>query len=133
MRGIGDNNGPPLDDGPPDPPRLAADAACCRCAHWTAPSAREESDYYAYKIGIERRPVKEPRGSCLRVQHRPGGPLAFSATVARGSCFSYEPKPVTPTDPPTRGFVTIWRGDKILWQGTEGEEPAEFRQEELDL
>ncbi|MFD1960525.1 hypothetical protein ACFSHP_18825 [Novosphingobium panipatense] len=45
---------------------------------------------------------------------------------------NFERKP-DPEPERGRGFVTIWQGDKIAWQGREGEEPAEFRQGELDL
>ncbi|ODU68769.1 MAG: hypothetical protein ABT11_15090 [Novosphingobium sp. SCN 66-18] len=135
--GIGDNGGPPLDDpapaSPPEPPRLASDAACARCLHWNPPSEREEADYRAWKGGYGRR-VKEPSGHCFRVMHRPGGPVSFAGTMGRSRCFNYEAKPPPATDVRGRGFVTIWGpGDKILWQGREGEEPAEFRQGELGL
>lgn len=129
---IGHNGGPPLDDPAPEPPRLPYDAACVRCAHWNPPSAREESDYRAWQGGYGRR-VKEPSGHCFRVMHRPGGPVSFSGTMGRSRCFNYEPKPPPLPDTRGRGFVTIWQGEKILWSGTEGEEPAEFRQGELDL
>ena len=54
--------------------------------------------------------------------------------MGRSFCYNFERKP----DPEPewgrgRAFVTIWQGDKIAWQGREGEEPAEFRQGELDL
>lgn len=135
-RPIGHNNGPPLDDERPaaaETPRLPYDAACARCAHWTPPSEREESDYRAWTGGYGRR-VKEPSGHCFRVLHRPGGPTAFAGTMGRSRCFNFEAKADPEPDRRSgRGFVTIWQGDKILWQGTEGEEPAQFRQQELDL
>lgn len=133
---IGHNGGPSLDEDRPataPPPRLPYDAACVRCQHWTAPTEREESDYRAWQGGYGRR-VKEPSGACHRVMHRPGGPLSFSATMGRSRCFNFERKPdPAPDRRGARGFVTIWRGDTILWQGTEGEEPAEFRQTEMDF
>lgn len=135
-RHIGHNNGPPLDDERPtaaETPRLPQDAACARCAHWTPPSGREESDYRAWKGGYGRR-VKEPSGHCFRVMHRPDGPTAFAGTMGRNRCFNFEAKADPEPQPGSgRGFVTIWQGDRILWQGTEGEEPAQFRQQELDL
>lgn len=131
------NGGPPLDDDRPaaaEAPRLPYDAACARCLHWTAPSEREESEFRHWQMTGRGRRVKEPSGHCFRVMHRPGGPIAFAASMGRSRCFNFEKKP-DPEPGPGRGkgFVTIWRGDKILWQGTEGEEPAEFRQTELDL
>ena len=136
MTGFGHHGGPPLEDEPPsaaEPPGLPHDAACIRCLHWTPPSEREEFDYRAWQGGYGRR-VREPSGHCFRVMHRPGGPTAFAGTMGRNRCFNFERKPdPDPATRPTRGFVTIWQGDKILCQGTEGEEPAEFRQEELDL
>jgi hypothetical protein len=131
---IGHNGGPALDDTPPAPPRLPYDAACVRCIHWTPPSEREESDYRYWAMTGRGRRVKEPSGHCFRVMHRPGGPLSFSGTMGRSSCYNYEAKPPPAYRPSGQGFVTIWGpGDKILWQGREGEEPAEFRQGELDL
>lgn len=132
MRGIGDNGGPRLDDADRTP-SLPYDAACCRCRHWTPPHERDEADFRAFQAGVKMRRVKEPSGACGHVQHRPGGPLSFSATLARSRCFNFAAKPPSGRDPRTRGHVTIWQGDRVLWQGTEGEEPAEYRQEELPL
>lgn len=54
--------------------------------------------------------------------------------MGRSRCFNFEAKADPEPDRRSgRGFVTIWQGDKILWQGTEGEEPPQFRQQELDL
>ena len=132
--GIGDNGGPPLDD-PARPSQAHAprpyDAACSRCLHWKPPTAREESDYRAWQGGYGRR-VKEPSGYCRRILHRPGGHTASGGTMGRNSCHNFEEKPCQ--EPKWgRGFVTIWQGDKIVWQGREGEEPPEFRQGEPDL
>jgi hypothetical protein len=113
---IGHNNGPPLDDDRPaaaNPP-LPYDAACVRCQHWTQPSEREESDYRAWKGGYGRR-VKEPSGACHRVMHRLGGPLSFSGTMGRSRCYNFERMADPRPDHSGRGFVTIWKGDKILW------------------
>lgn len=128
--GPGHNGGPPLDD---ERPVLRADWACARCAHWKPPSEREQSDYRMFQIGVTKRRVKEPSGICDRIMHRPGGPTAFGGTMGRSSCFNYEPAPPPPEPQDRRGFVTIWQGDRIVWKGIEGEEPAEFRQQELDL
>jgi hypothetical protein len=56
--------------------------------------------------------------------HRQGGPTAF----AGNRCFNFERKPdPDPAQCRTRGFVTIWQNGKIIWEGTEGQEPAEFQ------
>lgn len=134
--GIGDNGGPPLDDPARPSPAHAPrpyDAACSRCLHWKPPTEREESDYRAWQGGYGRR-VKEPSGYCHRIRHRPGGPIASGGTMGRSFCYNFERKPdPEPEWGEGRAFVTIWQGDKIAWQGRGGEEPAEFRQGELDL
>lgn len=120
--GVGDNGGPPLDDpapaSPPEPPRLAHDAACARCLHWNPPSEREEADYRAWKGGYGRR-VKEPSGHCFRVMHRPGGPVSFSGTMGRSRCFNYEAKPPAPPDMQGRGCHHLGRRQDTL-AGTRG-------------
>lgn len=129
---IGDNGGPPLDDPAPEPRQRLDNAACGRCEHWTPPSARDESNYRAWLGGYGRR-VKEPSGSCPRMQHRPGGPTSFAGTMGRNFCFNFEPKIVAPVEGDRRGFVTIYMNGNVVWQGTAGDEPAEFCQDELDL
>lgn len=126
---IGHNGGPPLYDRRPGP---ADGASCRRCRHWRPPSEREESDYRAYQMGVIRRRVAEPSGACDRVMLRPGGPVAFAGTKGRSWCYNFKAKP-PPTDEERRGqgFVTIYEGDRIVWQGREGEEPAEYRQGDL--
>lgn len=133
--GFRHNGGPPLEDGAAaaEPPRLPADAACLRCVHWHPPSEREESDYRVWQGGYGRR-VREPSGHCFRVMHQQGGPTAFAGTMGRNRCFNFERKSdPDPAQCRTRGFVTIWQDGKIVWEGTEGEEPAELRQGDLDL
>lgn len=123
------HNRPPEDA----PRRLPRDGCCARCEHWNPPSERDQADYRAFALGISKRRVKEPSGSCDRVLLNPTGRTAFAGTVARTCCFNFEERS-TPIDAgPRRGFVTIYEGDRIVWQGTEGDEPAEYRQGEFDL
>ncbi|GAA0737118.1 MULTISPECIES: hypothetical protein [Sphingomonas] len=126
---LGHNGGPPLDT---DPPRLPDGACCARCRHWRAPSEREESDYRAYQMGLIRRRVAEPSGACDRVILRPGGPIAFAGTKGRSRCYNFEAKPEPAYESRYgQAFVTIYENDRVVWQGREGEEPAEYRQGEL--
>ena len=126
MSAIGHNGAPEL-----DPQTVPSNAACSRCEHWNAPSDRDLGEYRMYEIGVSKRPVKKPTGSCHRVLMRPGAIRAFAATPAHFACLNYEadtrPKPAVDR----RGFVTIWEGDRIAWQGIEGNEPAQYRQQEL--
>ncbi len=116
---------------------LDVDAVIFDLEDAVSPDAKPEARLQAVRAvsegGYGRR-VKEPSGHCFRVMHCPGGPVSFAGTMGRSRCFNYEAKPPPATDVRGRGFVTIWGpGDKILWQGREGEEPAEFRQGELGL
>jgi hypothetical protein len=43
------NGGPELDDERPAPARLPCDAACLRCAHWTAPAQRDDGAFRAWQ------------------------------------------------------------------------------------
>lgn len=130
---IGHNGGPALDEPAPIHQPLPQGAACSRCQHWTAPSAREQSDYDFWKMTGKGRRIKEPTGSCHRVRLRANGPTGFAATSARSSCYNYEDDTRERSTEPARGFMTIYQDGKIAWQGREGDEPAEFRQGELDL
>lgn len=122
-RSIGDNGGPPLDDEP-----VATIRTCRWCRHWSAPSEREQRDYEHFRLGLSRRRVKRPSGACDRVRMAPGKPLAFSATVAEFSCLNFAAKPLPPVAMPRRGgFVTIYEGDRIVWQGSEEDLPEEYR------
>ena len=107
-------------------PTLPASARCAMCRHWKPPSEAEESAYRSFALGVSKRRVREPSGSCDRVMHRPGGPISFAGTVGRSRCFNFEEKPPAKR---RRGaaFVTIYEGNRIAWQGREGEEPARFR------
>lgn len=117
------NNGPPLDDDPP-----ATIRTCRWCRHWSPPSEREERDYEHFRLGLSRRRVKRPSGACDRVLMAPGRPLTFSAAVAEFSCLNFAARPLPPPDMPRRGgFVTIYEGDRIIWQGAEENLPEEYR------
>lgn len=119
----GHNNGPPLDDDPP-----ATIRTCRWCRHWSPPSERQERDYDHFRLGLSRRRVKRPSGACDRVLMAPGRPLAFSATVAEFSCLNFAARPLPPRDMPRRGgFVTIYEGDRIVWQGAEEDLPEDYR------
>ncbi len=119
MSRIGHNGGPSLDDGPPI---LGADWCCARCRHWNPPSEREESDYRMFVIGVNKRRVKEPSGSCDRVLHRPGGIPAFAGTMGRNRCYHFEAKPKPAYESRYgQAFVTIYQDGRIVWQGREGE------------
>jgi hypothetical protein len=51
---------------------------------------------------------------------------AFSGTTGDFGCGNFEaaaPKPIEHG----RAFVTIWVGDRVVWQGPEDEIPASFR------
>lgn len=124
----GDNGGPEL-----DPQAIPDGAACCRCQHWTAPSERAVGEHRMYEIGVSKRPVKKPTGSCNRVLVRPGAIRAFATTSAYSACLNYEDDTRHAPGIDRRGFTTIWQGDRIVWQGIEGDEPAEYRQQELPL
>ncbi|EZP82502.1 hypothetical protein BV97_01999 [Novosphingobium resinovorum] len=119
---LGHNGGPPLDEdeGPPVP------RYCKYCRHWSAPSNWEVHAYESFQLGLSRRRVKRPTGSCDRVLIRPGKPLAFSATTDTFGCFNFSAKP---REPFTRGhgFVTIYAGDHVVWQGWEKDLPDEYR------
>ena len=133
MRGIGDNHGPRLDDEDQIRPMLAVAANCGRCRHWRPPPERDRDDYRAFQNGAIKRRIAEPRGACDRVRLRPTGPTSFSATVERSRCYNFEPKEAPARATRVRGFVTIYENGRIAWQGTEGDEPAQYRQQELDL
>jgi hypothetical protein len=121
--GAGHNNGPPLDDDPP-----ATIRTCRWCRHWSPPSEREERDYEYFRLGLSRRRVKRPSGACDRVLTAPGKPLAFSSTVAEFSCLNFAAKPLPPVEIPRRGgFVRIYEGDEVVWQGAEEDLPEDYR------
>jgi hypothetical protein len=119
---------------PSEPPRrLPHGPSCARCHHWEAPHDRDIRDHEAFQRGVSKRRVREPAGFCHRILHSPNGYPAAGGCVARSFCFNYEDDQRPKPEQGRRGFVTIYEGGRIVWQGTEGDEPAEFRQAELDL
>ena len=122
----GHNGGPPLDDPAPDRP-----GRCRDCRHWMPPPENLERDHEFFRLGLSRRRVKRPTGTCDRVLLGNSNIPAFSATAGNFSCRNFEPAP--PKPPSKRGgFVTIWDGDRILWKGPEDEIPPRFRDRDAD-
>ncbi|WP_230588582.1 hypothetical protein [Sphingobium yanoikuyae] len=131
-----DSAPPPIghNGAPPEPPaRRPYGASCAHCQHWAAPSERDVRDYEAFQRGVTRRRVKEPAGFCHRILHSPRGIPAAGGCVGRSFCFNFEQDTRPKPEQDRRGFVTIYEGGRIIWQGTECDEPAEYRQAELDL
>ncbi|MDH2228075.1 MULTISPECIES: hypothetical protein [Hyphomicrobiales] len=116
-----------------EPPLLPSGASCARCQYWSSPSERETQDYEAFRLGLARRRVKEPSGACDRVLLRWNGSPTFAATVARSRCFNFAERETPLPVVDRRGFVTIYENGRIVWQGTEGDEPANYWQAELDI
>ena len=116
---FGHNGDPPLDEdeGPPVPRY---------CRYWSPPSDWDVRAYEAFQIGISRRRVKRPTGSCDRVLMQIGKPLAFSAMTDTFGCLNFSAKPREPI-PRGRGFVTIYAGDRVIWKGWEEDLPDEYR------
>ena len=123
----GHNGGPPLDG-----PDARQDGRCKNCIHWHAPPEREQRDYENFRLGLSRRRVKRPSGTCDRVLLVGRTSTVFSATAAEFGCLNYEAKP-RPPRPVGGGFVTIWRNGRIAWQGPEEKTPSRYLQETLDL
>jgi hypothetical protein len=124
----------PIGHNRPAPPAYApmpAGAACSRCHHWKAPDPRDVSNYDHWQATGRGRRVKEPSGTCDRILHSPGKMPAFGGSMGRNACYNFEPDQRPKPSQDRRGFVTIYEGNRIVWQGTEGHEPAEYRQGEL--
>jgi len=121
---FGHNGGPALDEddtsGPPVP------HYCKYCRHWSPPTDEEVRAYEWFRLGLSRRRAKRPSGACDRVLMRSGGPLSFAATTDTFGCLNFSAKP-PPLIPRGRGFVTIYEGDRIVWQGHEENLPDEYR------
>jgi hypothetical protein len=117
----GHNGGPPLDedDGPPVPHH------CKYCRHWSPPSDAGVRAYESFRLGLSRRRVKRPSGTCDRVLMQPGKPLAFAATVDTFGCLNFSARPPPPLQR-GRGFVNVYEGDRIVWQGYEEDVPDEY-------
>jgi hypothetical protein len=121
----GHNGGPPLDE-----PVAAIAGHCKHCRHWAAPPGSEQRAYELFQLGISRRRVKRPNGSCDRVLL--GKRPSFSATTAEFGCGNFEALPKKPV-PKGGGFVTIWKDGAVAWQGPEERMPARFLQEDLEF
>ena len=106
--------------------RRTSPAYCKYCRHWLPPPDGEISVYEFFRLGLSRRRVKRPSGACDRVLMRRGTPLAFSATADTFGCINFLARPSDPV-PCGRGFVTIYVGDRIVWQGSEEDMPEEHR------
>jgi len=102
-----------------------AGASCRSCRHWRAPSEAEERNDEAF-LGLSRRRVRRQSGACDRVLLSPGRPPAFSATAAEFVCLNFEQRP-PPSPPSGGGYLTIYEGGRIVWQGAEERLPARFR------
>jgi hypothetical protein len=125
--GSGHNGGPPL-----DPPVRPEHGQCKTCILWHAPSGNEQRAYELFRLGLSRKCVKRPSGTCDRVLLAGRSSTAFSTTTAESGCLNFEAKP-RPPRPVGGGFVTIWRNGRIAWQGPEEKTPARYLQETLDL
>ncbi len=125
--GAGHNGGPPL-----DAPADQHLGRCKHCLHWQAPPEGERRAYESFCLGLSRRRVKRPAGSCDRVLLGNRTTPVFSATTAEFGCRNFAP---SPPKPPTAGggFVTIWESGRIVWQGPENAVPARFLQQDLDI
>ena len=75
---------------------------------------------------FRRRHRFEPAGTCDRVLLGNSTIPTFSGTAGNLSCRNFKPAPAKPP-PKGGGFVTIWVGDRVLWQGPEDEIPPRFR------
>jgi len=118
----GHNGGPPLvdDEGPPVP------RYCKYCRHWSPPSDGEVQAYESFRLGLSRRRAKRPSGTCDCVLLQPGKPIAFAATVDTFGCLNFSAKPPSPVQR-GRSFVTVYEGDRVVWQGHEEDVPEEYR------
>lgn len=123
----GHNGGPPLD--PPPSPDLGQ---CKTCIHWHAPPEIEQRAYEMFRLGLSRKRVKRPSGTCGRVLLGGRSATVFSATTAEFGCRNFEAKP-RPERPAGGGFVTIWNKGHAVWQGPEEKIPPRFQQETLHL
>lgn len=125
--GSGHNGGPPFEE--PADQHLGR---CKHCLHWQAPPEAERRAHESFRLGLSRRRVKRPAGSCDRVLLGNRTTPVFSATTAEFGCRNFVP---APPKPPSEGggFVTIWESGRVVWQGPENAVPARFLQQDLDL
>jgi len=120
---IGHNGGPALEDedrGQPTP------HYCKYCRHWSPPPDWEVRAYEAFQIGVSKRRVKRSSGSCDRVLIQYGKPLSFATTTDTFGCLNFSAKPPVPIAR-GHGFVTVYEGDRIVWQGHEEDLPDTYR------
>ncbi len=122
----GHNGGPPLDEPVDRPP-----GRCKHCIHWDPPPENEQRAYEWFRLGLSRRRVKRPSGTCGRVLLAGRKSTVFSATSAEFGCLNFEAKPL-PDRPTGGGFVTIWRNGRIAWQGAEENIPPRYLRDMLD-
>lgn len=100
------NGGPPLSDPPP------ADGRCKHCRHWKPPSEQEQHTYERFRLGLARRRVRLPTGSCDRVSIGSHKLPAFAATSADFGCANFEGRAVPPR-PVGAGYITICENGRI--------------------
>lgn len=121
----GHNGGPPLDE-----PVDRRSGQCKHCIHWDAPPENEQRAYEWFHLGLSRRRVKRPSGTCDRVL--PPGRKTPCSRLPRPSSDALTSRR-SRSRPLDRGdFVTIWRNGRIAWQGPEENIPPRFLQDMLD-
>jgi hypothetical protein len=87
---IGHNGGPSIDEEKDD------HTGPHYCKYWRPPSDWDIRAHEAFQLGISRRRVKRPSGTCDRVLVQQGKPLSFAATVDTFSCLHFSAKPTEP-------------------------------------
>lgn len=128
MTGAGHNGGPSLEEPVHPPP-----GTCGTCRHWQPPEPGEVRRYEIRRLTGRGASVREPSGGCDRMLVRPGAIPAHCGTKGRTSaCHNFAP--AAPASPPAwgGGYVTVWQGDRIAWQGWEEHLPDQFRREERE-
>lgn len=124
---IGHNGGPGLEDAAPAMPR----GTCATCVHWTPPPQSQAEAYERFRVGTSKVRVARPTGTCPRVRLSRTGGTAFAATPAHVCCWNFEAKPAPPAPSGrARGYVTVWKGGRAIWQGNEEDLPKRFRDPE---
>lgn len=136
MTGTGHNGGPPLDG---VGPHRSASNTCGRCRFWHPPAAADVEARRRWELGLSRRRVREPSGYCHdQPRHDPRSAVRVSgATPAHHSCANWRQKPAPVPAPASPGqgqsWVTIYKGDRVVWQGREEHMPVWARQGEMEL
>lgn len=122
---IGHNGGEPLDDDKDD---YTGPHYCKYCRHWRPPLDWDVRAYEAFQLGISRRRVRRPSGTCDRVLMLKGKPLSFAATVDNFSCFNFSAKPPEPPQwRPELAYVKVYEDDDVVWEGKAKDLPEEYR------